>query len=98
MGLEGRVVVITGSGSGIGRASALEFAKVGAKVVVADIDGDAAGATVREIQRSGGTARAIETDVSSPDSVRRLVGETLRAYSEVHTLFNNAAVQVNKTI
>lgn len=98
MGLKGRVVVITGSGSGIGRSSALEFAKAGAKVVVADINGDAAGATVREIQASGGTACAVETDVSSPDSVRRLVAETLRVYSEVHTLFNNAAVQVNKTI
>ena len=69
MGLEGRVVVITGSGSGIGRASAVEFAKAGAKVVVADIRGDAAGATVCEIQASGGTAHAVETDVSSPDSV-----------------------------
>ena len=69
MGLEGRVVVITGSGSGIGRSSALEFAKAGAKVVVADINLDGAQETAQQIVTAGGLALAVETDVSQTASV-----------------------------
>src|SRR5271157_2416031 len=95
MRLQDKVAVITGSGSGIGRACALEFARQGARVVVADIDSAAAQRTVSEI---GPTAVAIMVDVSDPSSVRELVRKTLDAFPHVHALVNNAAIQVSKTI
>ncbi len=95
MRLQDKVAVITGAGSGIGRACALEFARQGASVVVADIDFASAQRTVAEI---GPSAIAILTDVSSPSSVRDLVVHTLAAFSSVHALVNNAAIQVSKTI
>jgi NAD(P)-dependent dehydrogenase (short-subunit alcohol dehydrogenase family) len=98
MKLQDRVAVITGSGAGIGRASALEFAREGAKVVVADIHLAAAEQTAGLIRSAQGTALAVETDVSRPDSVERLVARTLERFGQVHVLFNNAAIQVNKTI
>jgi NAD(P)-dependent dehydrogenase (short-subunit alcohol dehydrogenase family) len=98
MKLKDRVAVITGSGSGIGRASAVEFARDGASVVVADINLTGALETVERIEKLGGSAHAVETDVSSPESVRNLVRETLRVFHKVHVLFNNAAIQVNKTV
>lgn len=98
MKLKDRVVVVTGSGSGIGRAAAKEFAKEGARVVVADINGAGARETVQQIEAAGGMGRVIETDVSNPTSVQKLVEETLSAFSEIHVLFNNAAIQVNKTV
>jgi NAD(P)-dependent dehydrogenase (short-subunit alcohol dehydrogenase family) len=62
MRLEGRVTIITGAASGIGRASAKEFAREGAKVVVADINLDGARETVKQIETAGGVALAVETD------------------------------------
>jgi NAD(P)-dependent dehydrogenase (short-subunit alcohol dehydrogenase family) len=67
-------------------------------VVVADINHAGARETVERIQKTGGSAHAVETDVSNPESVRNLVRETLRVYSKVNVLFNNAAIQVNKTV
>jgi NAD(P)-dependent dehydrogenase (short-subunit alcohol dehydrogenase family) len=96
--LENRVAVITGAGSGIGRACAREFAKEGARVVIADIDSAAASETLRAIGVAGGTAMAVETDVSSADAVQKLVEQTLGAYSQVDVLINNAAIQVSKTV
>jgi NAD(P)-dependent dehydrogenase (short-subunit alcohol dehydrogenase family) len=98
MTLKDRVAVITGSGSGIGRASALEFAHAGAHVVVADINGGAARDSVAQIESERGTAIAVETDVASPESVQHLVAETLRHFGAVNVLMNNAAIQVNKTV
>lgn len=98
MKLKNRVAVITGSGSGIGRACAIEFAQAGAKVVVADINLKGAEETVRQINNSNGTAIAFKTDVSSPDSVKQLVAFTIKTYSKIDALINNAAIQVNKTI
>jgi NAD(P)-dependent dehydrogenase (short-subunit alcohol dehydrogenase family) len=98
MKLKDRVAVITGSGSGIGRASAIEFARDGASVVVADINFSGARETADRIEQLGGKAHAVETDVSNPESVRNLVREALRVFSKVNILFNNAAIQVNKTV
>jgi len=98
MKLKNRVAVITGSGSGIGRAAAIELAREGAAVVVADINLTGAQDTVRMIYEMPGKAHAVETDVASPESVRNLVRETVRVFDKVHILFNNAAVQVNKTV
>jgi NAD(P)-dependent dehydrogenase (short-subunit alcohol dehydrogenase family) len=96
--LRGLTAVITGSGGGIGRACAREFAKDGASIVVADINHAGALETVKAIQESGGNAFAVETDVADPGSVQRLVDRTLAAFSQVHVLLNNAAVQVNKNV
>jgi len=98
MKLKDRVAVITGSGSGIGRASALEFAREGAKVVVADLNDAGSAATVRQIEAQKGVALAVHTDVSVPDSVRELVAKSLSVFGRVDVLFNNAAIQVNKTV
>jgi len=97
MKLEDRVVVITGAGAGIGRASALEFSREGAHVVLADVNLAAACETAEDIRQTGGKAHPVETDVADAASVQRLVEETLRIFHQVHVLFNNAAVQINKT-
>ena len=98
MKLKDRVAVITGAGAGIGRFSAIEFAKEGALVVVADINEAGALDTADIIEAQGGTALAVATDVADPASVERLLAQTLERFSCVHVLFNNAAVQVNKTV
>jgi len=98
MKLKDRVAVITGSGAGIGRAAAIEFAREGASVVVADINFPGALETVQRIHQLGGKSHAVEVDVAKPESVQHLVKETLRVFSKVHVLFNNAAVQINKTL
>jgi NAD(P)-dependent dehydrogenase (short-subunit alcohol dehydrogenase family) len=98
MKLKDRVAVITGSASGIGRATALGFAKEGARVVVADVNSQGAAETVKLITAGSGTAVAVETDVSNADSVQGLVHRTLQAFSRIDALVNNAAIQVNKTV
>ena len=98
MKLKNRVAVITGAASGIGRACAIEFANEGARVVLADVNLAGARETAQVIEAAGGTAHAVEADVADPAAVGRLVSETLRRFSEVHVLLNDAAIQVNKTV
>lgn len=98
MRLENHSVVITGSGSGIGRACAIAFAEAGASILVADIDLPAALETVQLIESAGGRALARQVDVSNPDSVAALVAFTIQHHLKIDVLLNNAAIQVNKTI
>lgn len=98
MKLKNRVAVITGSGAGIGRAAAVEFGREGARVVVADLDLQGARETVRRIESLGGAALAVQTDVSDPQSVQNLAARVVEAFGRVHTLLNNAAIQINKTV
>jgi NAD(P)-dependent dehydrogenase (short-subunit alcohol dehydrogenase family) len=98
MKFENKTVVITGAGSGIGRACAIEFARAGANLVIADINLPGAEETVRLIPQGKGKAVAYQVDVSEPGSVMRLVDFSIGTFSAIHALLNNAAIQVNKTI
>jgi NAD(P)-dependent dehydrogenase (short-subunit alcohol dehydrogenase family) len=98
MQLENRVVVITGGGSGIGRATALHFAKEGAIVAAADINLDAARHTVQLIREGGGVGHAAQVDVSDEGSVKELLRQMQSAVSQVNVLLNNAAIEVDKTV
>jgi NAD(P)-dependent dehydrogenase (short-subunit alcohol dehydrogenase family) len=98
MKLTGRTAIVTGSGNGIGRACAQEFAKEGASVVIADVNFRGAEETAQLITEAGGRALAIETDVADPASVEQMVRKTVEAFEQIHVLLNNAAVQVNKNI
>jgi NAD(P)-dependent dehydrogenase (short-subunit alcohol dehydrogenase family) len=88
----GKVAVVTGAASGIGRALADRCAREGMRVVLADIEQAALDAAVAELQASGSTAIGVLTDVSKPDSVEALAQRTLDAFGAVHLLFNNAGV------
>jgi NAD(P)-dependent dehydrogenase (short-subunit alcohol dehydrogenase family) len=90
--LDGKVAVITGAGSGIGRVAASLFASEGAKVVVADVLGDHAEAVVADIEASGGSARAVAVDVSDENQVRSMVRVAVDTYGGLDVLFNNAGI------
>ena len=98
MRLNGKVAIVTGSASGIGRASAREFAMEGAKVIVADVNLAGAQETAKQIEAAGGAVLVVETDVADPKSVENLIEQTLRSFGRIDVLFNNAAIQVNKTV
>ena len=87
---ESQVVLITGAGSGIGRASALAFGREGARVVAADLDGAAAQATVRLME--GCDALPMAGDVSRPEDIGRIVDETLARYGRLDVFYQNAGV------
>ncbi|MBG6463838.1 SDR family oxidoreductase [Pseudomonas aeruginosa] len=91
--LEAKVAVLTGAGSGIGRASALMFAAQGARVVVPDLQEEAALAVAQESAEAGGSAIARRVDVGVEDDLRRMVADTRQAFGQIDVLFNNA---VNK--
>ena len=88
--LDGKVAFITGSGTGIGRAGAILFAREGARVAVAEISRAAGEETVRMARAAGGDATYIETDVTDPASVERAVANTVAAYGKLNVLYNNA--------
>ena len=89
---DGRVVVITGAGGGIGRAEALLFAQEGARVVVNDVSADGAHAVVAECTALGGQAVANTDDISDWDGAGRLVQTALDAFGGLDTLVNNAGI------
>ncbi|MGM1061689.1 glucose 1-dehydrogenase [Saccharothrix sp. Mg75] len=96
-GLGGSSVIVTGAGSGIGRAAAVRFAAEGARVVVADLDGARAGAVVEEITSTGGTAVAVVGDLAEQDVVDRVVATAVEEFGGVDVLVNNAGVMDSMT-
>ena len=90
--LEGKNAVITGAGSGVGRASALRFAEEGAKVVVADLDLDGAKETVQQIEGAGGVAVAVAADVSKEDEVIAMIDACVTSFGRLDILFNNVGI------
>ena len=87
-----QVVIITGASSGIGKATALEFAKRGAKVVVSDINEEAGKATAEEIIAGGGQAIFVKTDVSNSEEVDALVKRCMTEYGQLDHMINNAGI------
>src|SRR3954470_17659255 len=90
--LEGKVAVVTGAASGIGRAMAERFAREGMKVVLSDIEHDALATTVQELRQQEFDVKGVVTDVAKPESVDLLAKETLGAYGKVNIVCNNAGV------
>lgn len=91
--LEGKVALVTGAGSGIGRAAALAFAREGAKVVVADLVADGGKETVRLIEQAGGTALFVEGDVSAAASAEAIVRTAIEQYGRLDCAYNNAGIE-----
>lgn len=89
---DGRAVLITGAGAGIGRATALAFARLGATVAVTDVDGDAAQAVAAEIARDGGRALPWTLEVAREAEVEAVVAEVLARFGGIDVLVNNAGV------
>lgn len=92
MKLKGKVAIITGAGSGIGKASAELFAREGAKIVVADINENAINKVVRTIKKEGGEATPVTVDISVSSDIERLIKTTIDTYGSINILFNNAGV------
>jgi NAD(P)-dependent dehydrogenase (short-subunit alcohol dehydrogenase family) len=92
--LTGRVAIVTGAGSGIGRAGAEAMAREGAAVVAADRNAEAGAETVAHIEVGGGRALAIATDVGDDEQLEWLVGRTLGAFGRIDILHSHAGVQV----
>ena len=92
MRLSGKNAIVTGAGSGIGRAVALGFAREGAGVVAADVAPDRARETVQMIEAAGGQALAVQVDVSNKASVEALLVAAVERFGRIDVLFNNAGV------
>jgi NAD(P)-dependent dehydrogenase (short-subunit alcohol dehydrogenase family) len=90
--LEGKIALVTGAGSGIGRATALAYASNGAKVVVSDMNEEGGVETVNMISKSGGQAIFVKADVSNPDDNEKLVAKTIEAFGQLDIACNNAGI------
>ena len=90
--LEGKVALVTGAASGIGRASAVAFAREGARVVVVDMQRDKGEETVGLIKDTGRDAIFVETDVSSSSDVQAMVGKTVGTFGGLDFAMNNGSI------
>jgi NAD(P)-dependent dehydrogenase (short-subunit alcohol dehydrogenase family) len=90
--LEGKIALVTGGSSGIGRATALAFAREGASVMVADVNVEGGEATARSVQEAGGRATFARADVARATEVEALIGRAVETYGRLDCAFNNAGV------
>ena len=95
--VQGKVAIITGAGSGVGRAASLLFARHGARIFAADIDLFSAQATVAQLQREGGTAIAVKCDVADEAAVFDIVRQTVTEFGRLDIMFNNAGITLEAT-
>lgn len=91
--LDGKVAIVTGAASGIGKAAAQAFAAAGARVVLADVPGSRGEPVAGEIRSTGGSALFVPTDVSVDDQVHELVQRTVAEYGSLDIAFNNAGIE-----
>lgn len=95
MKLNGKIAVVTGAASGMGKAIAILFAKEGAKVAVSDLNLEGAKQTAADIEAAGGTAFAILTNVAKEEDIQTLIDTTVKNYGTVDILVNNAGIMDN---
>ena len=95
MEVKNKIVIITGAGSGIGKATAIHFAKYGAIVVVSDIDLESAKKVAEEIVTNGGTSRPIKANVAKFEEVENLINETVEEFGRLDVIVNNAGIGPN---
>jgi NAD(P)-dependent dehydrogenase (short-subunit alcohol dehydrogenase family) len=91
--LQGKVALVTGGGSGIGRATSLRLAREGAKVMIADYVPESAERTVKMIRETGGEANCTAADVSVTQQVEMVVSKTVETYGRLDCAFNNAGIE-----
>ncbi len=94
--LEGKVALVTGGSSGIGRASAVAFARDGARVIIADVDVKGGKETMRMIDEGGGEAIFVRADVTKAAEVEALIYKVIETYGQLHYAFNNAGVEAHR--
>jgi NAD(P)-dependent dehydrogenase (short-subunit alcohol dehydrogenase family) len=92
MRLEGKVTIITGGASGMGRVAADLFAKEGARLVLADVSEEAVESAAADIRAAGGDATAVVADVSNEEHAKRMVDHAVATYGRVDALYNNAGI------
>jgi NAD(P)-dependent dehydrogenase (short-subunit alcohol dehydrogenase family) len=90
--VEGKVAVVTGGASGIGRVTALTFAREGAKLVIADTNDEGGHQTVHVITEKGGEATFVQVDVTSATAVEAMIGKTVETYGRLDCAHNNAGI------
>src|SRR5690349_2524972 len=97
MRLPNKVALVTGAGSGIGRATAELFAKEGAQVAAVDLNEEAGEATVQAIHAAGGTAVFVQADVSKGEDVHRAIEACVHRFGRIDILYNNAGIAMQRT-
>jgi len=90
--LDGKTALVTGGGSGIGRAASLAYAHDGARVVVADVNVEGGEETVQQIKEAGGEAILVHADVSRPEDTQAMVARAVEAFGSLDCAFNNAGI------
>jgi NAD(P)-dependent dehydrogenase (short-subunit alcohol dehydrogenase family) len=97
MRLDGKVSIITGAGSGLGKGIAFLFAREASKVVIAELQEESGREVSQQIEREGGSGLFLRTDITAASDVVRMVEETLRAFGRIDVLVNNAGINPSRT-